>query len=127
MTQLDFAAITKELEIQKAHVVTELNTIAKHNHITDDWEVTMEDEEFGEADDDLLSDNAEEADERFATLALLETKYRNINLALKKIPTGSYGICEICDENIEAARLQANPSARTCIAHIDDEAFLPLA
>jgi len=36
---------------------------------------------------------------------------------LKKIEDGTYGICEVGGEEIPEDRLDANPSARTCIEH----------
>jgi DnaK suppressor protein len=38
-----------------------------------------------------------------------------IDLALKKIDDGSYGICEECEEMIALKRLQARPEAPLCI------------
>lgn len=42
---------------------------------------------------------------------------REINKALKKIENGKYGICEVCKNLIEKARLKAFPSAFTCVEH----------
>ncbi len=38
-----------------------------------------------------------------------------IDLALRKIDDGSYGVCEDCDEMIGLKRLQARPEAPLCI------------
>lgn len=114
------------LEEQRAQIVTELQTLAVYHEATDDWEIRFDQDDHTEADEDLISDNAEAADEAIATLALLETRYRNINRALDKIASGTYGICEIGGEAIEADRLEANPAARTCKAHLNDEVDLPL-
>ncbi len=38
-----------------------------------------------------------------------------IDLALRKIADGSYGMCEECDEMIGLKRLQARPEAPLCI------------
>jgi DnaK suppressor protein len=38
-----------------------------------------------------------------------------IELALKKIDDGTYGICEECEEMIALKRLQARPEAPLCI------------
>ena len=40
---------------------------------------------------------------------------QEIELALKKIANKSYGICEMCEEEISPARLKAKPTARYCI------------
>ena len=39
-----------------------------------------------------------------------------IDLALTSIETGSYGRCQGCGKDIPAARLQALPTATTCLA-----------
>ena len=44
--------------------------------------------------------------------------------ALEKIEKGEYGTCEVCAAEIEEDRLEANPSARTCKAHVDEEGGL---
>lgn len=44
---------------------------------------------------------------------ILEIK--QIVISLKKIDTGLYGICEMCDSDISIERLQAKPHARYCI------------
>ncbi|CAM2971128.1 RNA polymerase-binding protein DksA [Helicobacter burdigaliensis] len=38
-----------------------------------------------------------------------------IDIALAKIEEGSYGICEMCEEEINFQRLKAKPHARYCI------------
>lgn len=111
---------------QLQSVTTELETLAILHKETGDWEIRFDKDPHSEADEDLISDNAEAAEEAIATLALLETRYRNINRALEKMSLGTYGSCEICGAPIEADRLGANPAARTCKAHLNDEIDLPL-
>ena len=41
---------------------------------------------------------------------------QEIDAALARIADGSYGTCEECDGNIGAPRLEAQPTARRCIA-----------
>jgi RNA polymerase-binding transcription factor DksA len=42
-------------------------------------------------------------------------KIRQLNDALKKIPEGLFGVCEICGENIPETRLEVIPYARFCM------------
>jgi sigma-B regulation protein RsbU (phosphoserine phosphatase) len=42
-----------------------------------------------------------------------------IDSALQRIDKGSYGICEVCKDTIEANRLQQNPFERFCLDHLD--------
>jgi len=103
-----------------------LNQIATFNEQTGDWEVSVEDVVGVDADENDVADYGEEADERIAVLAELETRWRNVVRALKKIEAGTYGTCEISGTPIEADRLKANPAARTCVAHMEEEYDLPL-
>ena len=43
-------------------------------------------------------------------------KIRLLNEALRKIHSGSYGVCEICGENIDETRLEMIPYATYCIS-----------
>lgn len=110
----------------KTQLENELSTIAIFDKRTGDWEVRMDDVITAESDENEVADFGEEADDRIATLAELETRYRNIVRALAKIEAGTFGVCEISGEPIEPERLEANPAARTCIAHKEDEYDLPL-
>jgi len=63
-------------------------------------------------------DAASDIHEREKTLALirtLERKLAGIERASNALEQGSYGICEICGEKINPARLAAIPQATTCI------------
>ena len=63
-------------------------------------------------------DAASDIHEREKTLALirtLERKLASIERASNAIETGTYGICEICGERINPARLAALPQATTCV------------
>jgi RNA polymerase-binding transcription factor DksA len=111
------------LEALLKEVTLELSDIAVHNQVTDDWEIKVP--ESSDPDEDVQADAAESADEQVAELAELETRYRSIVRALEKIAAGTYGICEISGEPIEADRLAANPAARTCKAHMEAEYELP--
>ncbi len=44
-----------------------------------------------------------------------ESELAEIEIALVKISQGTYGICEMCEEEIGFARLKVKPHARYCI------------
>ena len=44
-----------------------------------------------------------------------------VDLALKKIEDGSFGICEVCDEPIGKKRLEARPETSLCIKCKEDQ------
>lgn len=41
-----------------------------------------------------------------------------VEAALERVRTGTYGICEVCLQPIDGARLEARPTARTCVHHV---------
>ena len=59
-------------------------------------------------------------------MSQLEVMFRNCNRALEKLESGTFGTCEVCGELIEENRLLILPTARTCVAHIDEERTLTL-
>jgi len=123
---LDTAKYKTQLEAELSELTTELETIGIRNpENPSDWIERSNDLEAASADPNDVADRTEEYDERRATVAVLETRYNNLNRALKKIEMGTYGICEVSGEEIESARLEANPAARTCEAHMDGETNLP--
>ena len=44
---------------------------------------------------------------------------REVDAALERVSAGTYGTCEACHEPIAAARMEARPTARTCVHHVD--------
>lgn len=124
---VDTEQYKNRLEIMLAELTEELQTLGIHNpEVPEDWQAIPADVETAEADPNVGADRVEDWEERRATLAELETRYNNLRLALKKIEDGTFGVCELGGEEIEADRLDANPAARTCKAHINNEADLPL-
>lgn len=84
-----------------------------------DWEPLPEKMDISSADENEVADSIESYEENSAILKQLEVRYNDINDALKKIETGTYGKCEVCGKDIEEARLEVNPEARTCKKDID--------
>jgi RNA polymerase-binding transcription factor DksA len=113
------------LEVMFAELTEELSAIGIHDPKNPkDWLAVPEDMNVHEADSDLIADVVEEWDERQGLVATLEKRYGDITRALEKIASQTYGTCEICGAPIEEARLDANPAARTDIAHMNDEGTL---
>ena len=115
-----------KLEALQATIISELADLGVHQPADGDWVATPEGVATSQADPNVVADRNEDWAERRATLSALEIRFNNIKRALNKIEAGTYGVCEISGEPIEADRLEANPAARTCKAHLNDEADLPL-
>jgi sigma-B regulation protein RsbU (phosphoserine phosphatase) len=45
---------------------------------------------------------------------------REVDAALERFESGTYGLCEVCHDTVEADRLIANPLERFCIDHLND-------
>lgn len=115
----------EKLIAELATVTTELESVGVRDpNVPEDWVATPAEPADGEADTDLIADRNEDGAERQGELDALEIRYNNIRRALLKIEAGTFGNCEICGEPIESARLEVNPSARTCITHREQESEL---
>ena len=68
--------------------------------------------------DDHLGDSASETHDRELEYGLEDhatTVLGEIDAALRRIDDGTYGICQVCGQQIDAARLEARPWAALCI------------
>lgn len=68
--------------------------------------------------DEGFADAAQTTSERAKVLSLVEglgDRLKDVQNALRKIPLGTYGICERCGKEIDPERLEAIPAARLCI------------
>ncbi len=111
----------KRLEDEKDLLEAELKTIGRINPDNPaDWEATPDQQqEILESDDNEVGDKIEGYENNIAILVPLENRYNEIKKALGKIESGEgFGICEIGGEPIELDRLEANPAAATCKAHM---------
>ena len=116
-----------QLEQEKKTLYTELTELGFQNpEVAKDWVATPGDISATQADENVVADRAEDWIEKRGEMSVLETRYNNVLRALEKIEKGTYGICEISGAAIEPERLAANPAARTCMAHMNDEVNLPL-
>ncbi len=123
---IDTTTIKHRLEDELARITNDLRAVAHYDESTDNWEAIPDTTELEEADENVSADAVEDWNERRATVSDLEIEYRDLKRALAKIAAGTYGICEISGEPIEERRLMIKPTARTCAAHMNDEATLPL-
>lgn len=112
----------EKLQSELALLEKELSTVGRVNpENPKDWEAVPEEMDITNADPNETADTIESFENNTAILKQLETRHEEIKRALAKIDDGSYGICEIGGEEIEEDRLEANPAARTCKAHMGQE------
>jgi sigma-B regulation protein RsbU (phosphoserine phosphatase) len=50
----------------------------------------------------------------------LESLLREVDSALDRFTAGTYGMCEICHDSVERARLLADPLIRYCLDHLSE-------
>jgi len=101
-------------------VEEELNELGWKNKETGEWDATGKELDVTTpmADSNEAADQLEDYQERQGETSTLEARRTDVKDALAKIKDGTYGTCEICGEQIEEDRLEANPAARTCKAHM---------
>jgi DnaK suppressor protein len=67
---------------------------------------------------DEIADRFEAEEEHEGETKPLLARRAEIRQAMERIANGTFGICEECGAPIEPARLEANPAAKTCEAHM---------
>jgi RNA polymerase-binding transcription factor DksA len=118
MAETNGEARRAQLTAEHEHLMAQLSHIGRAPK--DALEGTPADKEGGELEfDEGFADSGQVTAERgevdaLAT-SLLET-LREVDDALTKLDTGTYGKCETCGEQIGEARLEAMPSARFCMS-----------
>ena len=100
--------LTKELEDVKSRLHTD-----KHLETT---ELSNYDNHPADNATDLTDQNTEMAIEQHKV-----DEIEQLESALKAMEEGTYGICEVCGEDILIERLEALPMARTCIDHANHD------
>ena len=116
---IDYKHFKEKLETEKKLLEKELEAVGRRNPDNlSDWEATPEDKDSSQADENTVADGIEDYEGNVAIVDTLETRYQDLKSALDKIKNGTYGICQVCGEEIDAERLEANPSAPTCRKHM---------
>lgn len=105
------------LEEEKQRLEAQLGTVGRRNPSNpSDWEAVPQGT-GQEPDETDAADLQEGFAENTAILNDLEMRYTLVQEALGRVENGSYGTCTVGGEQIEEARLEADPAAATCIAH----------
>lgn len=106
----------QKLEEEQTRLEAELSRIANKGKAPGDYEARVE--EIGRAPDE----NAVEEEQYETARSIeqsLEVQLRDVKAALARIAEGTYGTCPKCGTPIEQKRLEALPSASTCLVHAE--------
>jgi RNA polymerase-binding transcription factor DksA len=115
----DTTTYRTRLEEEKATLEAELKTVGRPNPSNpNDWE-PVPSETGQESDPNDAADLISHFEDNTAILKDLEIRYNEVLAALARIEDGSYGTCSVSGEPIEEERLDADPAAKTCIAHVN--------
>lgn len=93
-------------------------TIGRLANLTSDYDAVVAASRDANADDEHDPEGATIAFERSQIGALIrqtQLHLGEIDAAVKRLETGTYGTCERCGGAIGEGRLRARPTARTCI------------
>ena len=112
--------LKEKLEEERDALLLQMKDMGKLNPETGEWETIPEEQPFPESDQNDMADRFEDFEERSSMMRTLEPRLRDILKALKSINKETFGKCKVCKKDIEAARLEANPAARTCKQHLEE-------
>jgi len=119
LNKKELEELKEKLQENKKKVKKQLQSFATEDKkLKGDWDSKYPDYDGGSSGGEKMEQEAMEVEEYSSRLPVehsLELKLRDINLALKKIKEGKYGVCEKCGKTINKERLKAYPSARTCV------------
>jgi RNA polymerase-binding transcription factor DksA len=123
ITMINKNYFQKKLEDERMELETDLQKVARTNpEDPNDWQATPAEDEKEirqDADPNVAADAIEDFEERSGVESVLENRLHEVKDALNRIEKNNYGICDVCEKEIEEERLEANPAANTCKEHID--------
>ena len=108
-----------KLLAEKTALEKELGTVGRRDPVNPkDWEPVSSERESAPPDRDEAAEKIESFEENAAIVRQLEARFDEVQAALLRIGSGAYGRCAACNKEIEVERLNANPAAMTCKAHL---------
>ncbi|MCE9541754.1 TraR/DksA family transcriptional regulator [Candidatus Kaiserbacteria bacterium] len=121
LQQHEMEELREKLEVEKVNLEEELSSHGRVLNDAGDWEGASIGFEGEESDPNDVADQIEELVTNVPLVEELEARHVDVAEAVEKMDEGVYGLCEECSEPIPLARLMANPAARTCIEHAEEE------
>ncbi len=115
------SVLKDKLDQERALVMQELGEIGsvKNTKSPDDWQAKHDDLDIQRSDQNEVADQIGSYENNTALVNELEQRLMEIDAAIEKMEKGTYGTCEVCEKPIEEDRLNANPAAKTCKAHMN--------
>lgn len=110
---LDSKAIQKfknQLLEEKKRLEADLSKLA--NKDGENYETKFEDIE---RNDEANADEFEQYVDDLAVTETLDKNLKEVEAALERIKSGTYGLCSNCDKEIPVARLEVYPAAVRCL------------
>ena len=99
----------KKLQAEREHTQAELKRL--RSYLEDEVERVID----GSEDSVDAASDVYEREKTLAIIQTLEKKLASVEHALRAAEKGGYGICEVCGNAIDPARLAARPHSTTCI------------
>ncbi|WP_435737969.1 TraR/DksA C4-type zinc finger protein [Cellulosimicrobium sp. PMB13] len=112
MTDLDLVTLRERLLAERA------DALARGRALRGEVAEIVEASRDSNADDEHDPDGATIAFERAQVDALARSaaaRVEEVDAALARVDDGTYGTCASCGQEIPGARLEARPTARTCV------------
>jgi DnaK suppressor protein len=106
----DLKKVRSSLESEKKRLFEELEQL---NAAGLPSEERREGSPFGKREEEATE--SLELEKRLAMERRIKEQLADIDNALSKFDSGTYGLCESCGKPIESARLEALPAARQCM------------
>lgn len=118
----DFTPYKEKLEAELKLLETELARVGRKNpDIAGDWEPRASSIDMFGAEEEERAGEIADFSENAALEVELELQLNKVKAALSRIVNGGYGVCTVCGQPIEVARLMVSPTATTCIVHREQE------
>lgn len=109
MTTTKSSQIRKTLEAERKRLQEELNQLKSSQSVDE----RREGSPFGKREEEATE--SMELEKRLALENRLNGLLVEVERALEKLDTGTYGYCDVCNSPIDPARLEALPQAILCL------------
>jgi RNA polymerase-binding transcription factor DksA len=108
---IDLDKIRSRLKSERKRLQTELKQLQDSAQPA---EVRREGSPFGKREEEATE--SFELEKRLALEKQIKEKLNEVEHALDKFAQGTYGLCDICGQPIDPARLEALPEANLCLS-----------